>query len=84
MVCRGMGLQYLWIDALCITQDDPNDKSVETAKMISIYGSATVTIMAARSSLATERILGKDFLALEKAPFVRIAALIVKLVLSLS
>ena len=60
-VCQGMGLQYLWIDALCIIQDDSNDKSVEIAKMTSIYGSATVTITAARSSSATEGFLGERF-----------------------
>ncbi|KAH7112428.1 heterokaryon incompatibility protein-domain-containing protein [Dactylonectria macrodidyma] len=60
-VCQGMGLQYLWIDALCIIQDDSNDKSVEIAKMPSIYGSATVTIAAARSSSATEGFLGERF-----------------------
>ena len=58
-VCQGMGLQYLWIDALCIIQDDSNDKSVEIAKMNAIYGSATVTIVAARSSSATEGFLGE-------------------------
>ena len=60
-VCQGMGLQYLWIDALCIIQDDSNDKFVEIAKMTSIYGSATVTIAAARSSSATEGFLGERF-----------------------
>lgn len=58
-VCQGMELQYLWIDALCIIQDDSSDKTVEIAKMASIYGSATVTIVAARSSSATEGFLGE-------------------------
>ena len=60
-VCQRIGLQYLWIDALCIIQEDSNDKSVEIAKMTSIYGSATVTIAAARSSSATEGFLGERF-----------------------
>ena len=60
-VCQRIGLQYLWIDALCIIQDDSNDKSVEIAKMTSIYGSAAVTIAAARSSSATEGFLGERF-----------------------
>ena len=60
-VCQGMGLQYLWIDALCIIQDDSNDRSGEIVKMSAIYGSATVTIVAARSSSATEGFLGERF-----------------------
>ncbi|KAI0535350.1 heterokaryon incompatibility protein-domain-containing protein [Xylaria digitata] len=60
-ICQGIGLQYLWIDALCIIQDDSNDKSVEIAKMTSIYGSATVTIAAARSSSAAGGFLGERF-----------------------
>ncbi|KAI0400752.1 heterokaryon incompatibility protein-domain-containing protein [Xylaria palmicola] len=58
-VCQGAGLQHLWIDALCIIQDDPRDKSAEIAKMTSIYGSATVTIAAARSSSAKEGFLAE-------------------------
>ncbi|KAI1310418.1 heterokaryon incompatibility protein-domain-containing protein [Xylaria venustula] len=60
-VCQDMGFQYLWIDALCIIQDDFNDKSIEIAKMTSIYGAATFTIVAARSSSATEGFLGERF-----------------------
>jgi hypothetical protein len=60
-VCLGIGLRYLWIDALCIIQDDPNDKSVEISKMPSIYGGATITIVAARSSSSTDGFLGERF-----------------------
>ena len=60
-VCQRIGLQYLWIDALCIIQHDSNDKTVEIAKMTSIYGSATVIIAAARSSSTTEGFLGERF-----------------------
>ncbi|EXJ66237.1 uncharacterized protein A1O5_10389 [Cladophialophora psammophila CBS 110553] len=60
-VCQGMGFQYLWIDALCIIQENSTEKSVEIAKMTSIYGSAMVTVVAARSSSATEGFLGERF-----------------------
>ncbi|KAK4455314.1 hypothetical protein QBC34DRAFT_481428 [Podospora aff. communis PSN243] len=69
-VCMGMGLRYLWIDALCIVQDDPHDKRVEIAKMPSIYGGATVTIVAARSASSADGFLG------ERLPGPRAAATI--------
>ncbi len=60
-VCHGLGFQYLWVDALCIIQDDANDKSVEIAKMPSIYGGAALTIAAARSPSSTDGFLGERF-----------------------
>lgn len=60
-VCQGMGLKHLWMNALCLIQKDANDKTVEIAKMTSVYGSAAVTIAAARSSSATEGLMGENF-----------------------
>ncbi|KAH8598638.1 heterokaryon incompatibility protein-domain-containing protein, partial [Bisporella sp. PMI_857] len=52
VVTRGLGLQYLWIDALCIIQGQTSDKMHEIASMGKIYKNATVTISAANSSSA--------------------------------
>ncbi|KAF1978831.1 HET-domain-containing protein [Bimuria novae-zelandiae CBS 107.79] len=49
-VTRGLGLQYLWIDSLCIVQDDLEDWRHEGAKMASIYAQAYVTLAATKSS----------------------------------
>ncbi|KAK3314603.1 hypothetical protein B0H66DRAFT_627242 [Apodospora peruviana] len=49
------------MDALCIIQDNVNDKSAEIAKMPSIYGGATVTIVAAGSSSSIDEFLGERF-----------------------
>ncbi|KAF2099956.1 HET-domain-containing protein [Rhizodiscina lignyota] len=47
---RNLGLQYLWVDALCIIQDLEADKNHEIARMDEIYHSAYVTICAASAS----------------------------------
>ncbi|RYC62416.1 hypothetical protein CHU98_g3791 [Xylaria longipes] len=43
-VARGMGFKYLWIDALCIIQDDNDDWLREAIKMTQVYANATLTI----------------------------------------
>ena len=43
---RQLGVRYLWIDALCIVQDDTEDWAMEAAKMGAIYESAWLTISA--------------------------------------
>jgi hypothetical protein len=45
LVVRAVGLRYLWIDSLCIIQDDHVDWEVEAARMASIYENAYLTIM---------------------------------------
>ena len=48
-ITRSLGMQYLWIDALCIMQDSTEDWSVEAARMGNVYGGATLTIAAVNS-----------------------------------
>lgn len=45
-ICRQLALQYIWIDALCIVQDDADDWARESKDMVSIYRNAIVTIVA--------------------------------------
>lgn len=56
-VTRGLGLRYLWIDALCIVQDDDEDRSGEIKKMGSIYRHCIVTIAAVMAKGASEGFL---------------------------
>jgi Heterokaryon incompatibility protein (HET) len=44
---RSIGLEYLWVDSMCIVQDDPDDWSRESATMSKVYGLSTCTIAAA-------------------------------------
>jgi hypothetical protein len=45
-ISRQLNERYLWIDSLCIVQDDPADWETEAARMPAIYGGATLTIAA--------------------------------------
>lgn len=46
-VTREFGVDFIWIDALCIVQDDPNDLREQIASVALIYRSASFTIIAA-------------------------------------
>jgi len=41
---RQLDFRYIWIDAICIVQDDEEDWNREAAKMQAIYASATITL----------------------------------------
>lgn len=41
-----MGVRYIWIDALCILQDCPNDWQIESGRMCEIYANSYLTIAA--------------------------------------
>lgn len=42
-----MGISYVWIDSLCIIQDDPDDWNREASQMVQIYRYAQFTVAAA-------------------------------------
>lgn len=46
---RRLGLNYIWIDSLCIVQDDPLDWQREAAQMASIYQHAYATLTASKA-----------------------------------
>lgn len=43
-LCQSLDIQYLWVDSLCIVQDDSEDWHHEAAEMASIYGRSALTI----------------------------------------
>ncbi|ROT39118.1 HET-domain-containing protein [Sodiomyces alkalinus F11] len=54
---RELGIQYLWVDALCIIQDSIEDWEAESANMSDIYAGAYLTIAAASSGSADRTVL---------------------------
>lgn len=56
---HGLGLRYLFVDSLCILQDDEEDIHTQIAQMSEIYSEAAVTILASRAK-------GVDFPFLHK------------------
>lgn len=52
MVTKELGLRYLWVDALCIVQDDMMERYAEMAVMAQTYSHATVCLIAAAGSNA--------------------------------
>jgi hypothetical protein len=53
-----IGERYLWIDSLCIIQDDVTKRHATINNMNLIYGNAILTIIAAEGSAATAGLPG--------------------------
>lgn len=56
-VARQLGLRYLWIDALCIIQDNAADWEKESGRMADIFHHSFITFGAATSSACDETFL---------------------------
>lgn len=54
---RELGIPCLWIDSLCILQDDISDWEQNSSSMDKVYGSAKVTLVAAASRSCREGFL---------------------------
>jgi len=59
-VCRHLNIHYLWIDSLCIKQDenDLSDWVEESQRMGQVYSSACLNVSATRSFDGSGRLLG--------------------------
>jgi hypothetical protein len=58
LVCRGLDIRYLWVDALCIIQDSPEDKDTQIGSMAFVYGGAFLTIVAGTGNSADAGLRG--------------------------
>ena len=57
-VTKELGERYLWVDQLCILQDDPADKHNVIASMDRIYADSILTIVAAAGCDANAGLIG--------------------------
>ncbi|KAG2109684.1 heterokaryon incompatibility protein-domain-containing protein [Suillus discolor] len=55
---RQLGERYIWIDALCIIQDDSQDKFAQIHDMDLVYGLSYLTIIAAGGTTAQDPLPG--------------------------
>ncbi|KAI1134371.1 HET-domain-containing protein [Hypoxylon sp. FL0543] len=58
--CRALSIPYLWVDALCIIQDDPKDWERESALLGKIFFNAYLTICALSSESCNEGFLNRQ------------------------
>jgi hypothetical protein len=49
-ICQALSIRYLWIDSLCIVQDNKNDWEIHVELMAQIYRNAYITLGAGASS----------------------------------
>lgn len=60
-LCRKLGIDYLWIDSLCIVQDDTTEWDHQTGITGDIYHNAKVVLVAASSSKPSDSILRRRY-----------------------
>lgn len=66
-VCKQLKIRYLWIDALCIIQDDEDDVAREISRMGLIYNRADLVICASRAKSVYDGFLADTAAHLEEA-----------------
>ncbi|KAK5629089.1 hypothetical protein RRF57_004804 [Xylaria bambusicola] len=59
-IAQRLGLRYIWIDAICIVQDDDDDWALEGLKMAGIYKGSHLTIAAALGYSSTDGAFNKQ------------------------
>jgi Heterokaryon incompatibility protein (HET) len=76
VVTKALGLRYLWIDSLCIIQDDEDDWLAESKTMGTLYERAVVTLAASTAPDSThglflERLYSELQVPSVQLPFIR-------------
>ncbi|KAI1780884.1 HET-domain-containing protein [Hypoxylon cercidicola] len=60
-ITRALGIPYLWVDAVCIVQDDDEDWDRESSRMILVYRNAVLTISTPASASCQQGVLARDW-----------------------
>lgn len=58
-VCRKLGIRYLWVDALCIVQDDGDDWAREAFEMANVYANSFLTLCILQGASCTSGFLNR-------------------------
>lgn len=58
LVTPRLGLNYLWVDAYCVEQNNPAILHQRVQQMVQIYCQAKLTIIAAASNHSSESLIG--------------------------
>lgn len=61
-VTRGLGFRYIWIDALCIMQDDGSEKTAEIMQMDQIFFGCALNISATEAQILEGLIFDRGIL----------------------
>jgi hypothetical protein len=59
-VAQKLNIQYLWIDSLCIIQDDIRDWQIESSRMADIFSNAYLTLVAGSALSCNDSFLSRD------------------------
>jgi hypothetical protein len=69
-VTSGLGLRFLWVDSLCIVQDDADDWRHESGLMAAVYSRAYITLAASQAANSTLGLFPAPSLAKHKKVYV--------------
>lgn len=71
---QSLGIRYLWINSLCIIQDDEIDWKEQSAEMSEVYGNSYLTIAATRAANGNEGLFNcpTDYHEIQPNIFMRI------------
>src|ERR1700749_4294709 len=59
-VSHGLGINYLWIDSLCIVQDDESEWAIESPRMRDVYARSYITLAASAEKDSHHGLFPKD------------------------